>query len=67
MRIEQAIKELQEAKKSGTKNIIVAWGESSAFERNDDAKWENDCEFVDREMDWSVTHECVQVTLRMAH
>lgn len=35
MRIEQAIKELQEAKKNGTKNIIAVWWEALAFDRND--------------------------------
>lgn len=66
MRIEQAIEELQEAKKSGVKNIIVGWWEESAFERDDDAEWASDCEFVDREMDWSLAHECLQVALRLA-
>lgn len=57
MTIDEAIKNLKEAKKAGHKNVIMAWWESDSFGRPDDDKWAEVCDFVDDKMDWSNTHD----------
>ena len=60
MKIEDAIKTLQEEKKSGTKHVIMAYWTSESFEREDDASWQEDLEIIDTDMDWSSAQEGLQ-------
>lgn len=60
MKIEKAIEMLKEAQKHGAKNIILAYWEADMFERKDDESWEIDSEYVENEMDWSMTHDRIQ-------
>jgi len=57
MHIDDAIKALKEAKKTGTKAIIFAYWESEMFERDDDETWAHDANLVEEEFDWSRTHD----------
>lgn len=57
MHIDEAIKRLQQEKKSGVKNLVVAWWTSELFDRKDDANWAVDAEYVEDNMDWSNAHE----------
>lgn len=57
MTIDEAIKNLQEAKANGTKNIIIAWWDSEAFGRKDDEDWAYLCDLADRKMEWSGSHD----------
>ena len=47
MKIDDAIKQLQNAKKEGTKNIIFAWWNSGEFDRQDNDAWAIDCDIID--------------------
>lgn len=60
MKIDDAIKYLQDAKREGTKNIIVAWWEADAFNQKDNDDWAYICDVVDSKMDWSYTHDGIQ-------
>ena len=57
MKIDDAIKQLQNAKKKGTKNIIFAWWNSGKFDRQDNDAWAIDCDIIDDNMDWANTHD----------
>jgi hypothetical protein len=57
MKIDDAIEQLQNAKKEGTKNIIFAWWKSQEFARRDNDAWGSDCDTIDDNMDWSNTHD----------
>jgi hypothetical protein len=59
MKIEEAIKALQEEKKNGTKNVIMAYWTSEDFNREDDSSWQKDIEIVDSDYDWSEDHEAI--------
>lgn len=61
MKIEDAIKTLQEMKKDGVKNIILAYWEASNFDREDDNAWAEDVELVDDSFDWSSAHEQIDI------
>jgi hypothetical protein len=63
MKIEEAIKALQEEKKNGIKNVIMAYWTADSFEREDDTAWKEDLEILDTELDWSATHEDLQSAL----
>jgi hypothetical protein len=63
MKIEEAIKALQEEKKNGTKNVIMAYWTAEDFEREDDAAWQEDLEIIDTDMEWSNAHEDLQSAL----
>ena len=39
MLIEDAIKQLTDAKKQGVKSIVLAWWDSDMFEQKDDEEW----------------------------
>lgn len=68
MTIDDAIKNLQDAKESGVKNIILAWWDAGMFHRPDDESWAHDAELVDRKMDWSMTHQDIDSLLQeIAH
>ena len=47
MKIDDAIEQLQNAKKEGTKNIIFAWWNSGEFDRQDNDAWAIDCDIID--------------------
>jgi hypothetical protein len=64
MNIDDAIHTLQEVKKNGTKNLIIAWWDSECFNRKEGKDWKSICNFVDNNMDWSSTHEGVDETIR---
>ena len=57
MKIDDAIEQLQNAKKEGTKNIILAWWNSGEFDRQDNDAWAIDCDIIDDNMDWANTHD----------
>ena len=57
MKIDDAIEQLQNAKKEGTKNIIFAWWNSNMFDRQDNDAWAIDCDIIDDNMDWANTHD----------
>lgn len=63
MTIDEAIKRLKEAKKSGVNSVILAWWDAGSFplpdntQRKDDDEWADVCEFVETKMDWSGTHD----------
>jgi hypothetical protein len=63
MKIEEAIKLLQDEKKSGTKNVIMAYWTAESFERKDNRSWKEDLNIVDTDMDWSTSHEDIQSLL----
>lgn len=70
MKIDDAIKMLQEAKENGSKNVIFAFWTSDVFTKVNDKGltkqftenkvWENIVDFIDKNMDWSYTHEALQ-------
>lgn len=60
MKIETAIEMLKQAQKQGVKSIVMAYWEADMFERQDDESWEVDSEYVESEMDWSMTHERIE-------
>jgi hypothetical protein len=57
MKIEDAIKALQEEKKNGTKNVIMAYWTAGDFNRKDNKSWEEDLDIVDSDLDWSEAHD----------
>lgn len=63
MNIDDAIKNLKDAKKAGHKNIIMAWWEAECFGRNDDDSWASICEYIDDKMDWSNCHDDISETI----
>jgi hypothetical protein len=63
MTIEEAIKNLKEAKKRGVKSVVLAYWEADQFQRADDASWEHAADLVERKMDWSATHDDISMTL----
>jgi hypothetical protein len=63
MKIEEAIKALQEEKKNGTKNVIMVYWTAESFEREDDTAWKEDLEIIDTDMDWSNAHQDLQSAL----
>ena len=70
MKIDDAIKMLQEAKAEGNKNIIFALWTADIFTKVNDKGvtksykegevWKNLVEFIDKNMDWGYTHEALQ-------
>jgi hypothetical protein len=64
MTIDDAIKNLEQAKKSGVKNIIIAWWEADAFDFQDDERWAAICDSVDHKIDWSNAHDDISETIR---
>lgn len=63
MTINEAIQNLQAAKKRGVKNIILAWWSADQFDRADDETWASDAEKIDEDFDWSATHEDLLMSL----
>ena len=57
MTIDDAIKQLEDAKRNGKKNIVLAWWDASCFNRDDDNDWGAVCDIVEDKMDWSDAHE----------
>jgi len=57
MTIEQAIKQLQEAKKEGVKSIVLSWWSADIFDQLDDDAWYAATEHIEDSMDWSTTHD----------
>ena len=53
MKIDAAIRQLQEAKDEGAQNIIFAFWESDNLRRPNDATWAAICDKMDYGMDWS--------------
>ena len=60
MTIEEAIRELENARDTGVKSILLAYWEASAFGMNDDENWEATSEYLGHKMDWSHTHDDIQ-------
>ena len=65
MNIKDAIKNLQEAQKAGTKNIVFAWWASEMFYYEDNEEWEVICDRLDYKMDWSKAHETIEDCIDM--
>jgi hypothetical protein len=63
MTIDEAIQNLKDAKKRGVKSIILAWWGADMFDYEDDDHWEAVAETVEREMDWSTTHDDIEMTM----
>lgn len=69
MTIDEAIKRLKEAKKSGVKNVVLAWWEAGAFplpddtQREDGNDWAAICDIIEHEMDWSNAHESIATVI----
>jgi hypothetical protein len=57
MTIDQAIRELQEARERGVRSIIFAYWEAQMFGLDDNRDWEAAAEQAEGGMDWSSTHE----------
>lgn len=57
MKIDDAIKYLQERKAQGVKHIVLAYWEADMFERNDDSAWASDAEHIEDNADWSAAHD----------
>lgn len=64
MTIDEAIKNLEQAKQSGVKNIIIAWWEADAFGYSDDDQWAAICDSIDHKIDWSNAHDDISETIR---
>jgi len=64
MTIDEAIKNLEQAKKSGVKNIVFAWWEADAFGRKDDENWAAICDVLDDKMCWANAHDDISETIR---
>jgi hypothetical protein len=63
MTIDEAIKNLEAAKRGGVKSIVLAWWSADMFEREDNDDWQYAASMVERKMDWSATHDAVAMTL----
>jgi hypothetical protein len=57
MTIDDAIKQLKDEKKNGTKNIVFAYWDASSFDRTDDDDWAYLSQTVEDKMDWSIAHD----------
>ena len=57
MTIEQAIENLQTAKASGVKHIVLAYWEAGAFLMEEGDEWGDLADFLEDQMDWAHTHE----------
>lgn len=57
MTIDEAIKNLKDAKKRGVKSIVLAWWDAKMFDRKDNKEWEADAEYLEDQMDWSHAHD----------
>lgn len=56
MKIEDAIEALQEEKRNGTKNVIMAYWTAEDFNRKDNSSWQEELDIVDSDYDWSESH-----------
>lgn len=63
MTIDEAIENLKNEKRRGTKSVIIAWWNADQFGREDDEAWEHDADVVERKHDWSSTHDDLSMTL----
>jgi len=63
MTIDEAIRKLQAAKKSGVRNVIAAWWFADQFNREDNEDWERAAEIAEEKMDWSATHSALASVL----
>jgi hypothetical protein len=66
MTIDDAIKQLEDAKRNGKKNIVLAWWDASCFNREDNGDWAVICDRIDHKMDWSNAHDDISETIRYA-
>lgn len=57
MKIDDAIKMLEDAKANGVENIITMWWCAEDFDVEDDDNWAEAVEEVDRCMDWANADE----------
>jgi len=60
MTIDDAIYYLKEAKKSGTKNVIISWWEANCFGLEDNQNWEKICNQADEDMELSNVYEQIE-------
>ena len=60
MLIDDAISMLKDAKKNGAKNVVIAWWESDCFQRQEGKDWHEICQYMDENMDWSLTHTAIE-------
>lgn len=63
MLIDDAIKQLQEAKKDGVKSIVLAWWGADEFDEKDDEEWTKATLYVEDQMDWANTAADLQCQL----
>ena len=64
MTIDEAIKNLQDAKARGVKSIVLAYWESEGFGLPDDQDWQALADLVEHEMDWSGAHEDINTIIK---
>ena len=65
MRIESAIKMLEEEKEKGTQSVFIAYWTADWFGREDDEQWEEDVETAERKTDLSHAHADISACLEM--
>jgi hypothetical protein len=65
MSIDDAIKQLQDAKESGVRHIVLAYWEADMFDREDDDSWAA-CAQRMEDIDWSMTHDMLSDELNRA-
>jgi len=63
MTIDDAIKILEAAKKSGVKNIILAYWEADMFNMKDDNAWGAITLTIEDKTDWSLTHDLISTII----
>ena len=63
MTVDDAIKYLESVKKGGTKSVVIAWWTADMFGLKDDEEWEVASSYVESKMDWSSTHENINMML----
>jgi hypothetical protein len=60
MTIDEAIKNLKQAKAQGTKSVVLAWWSAEDFNKPDDQEWEATAARIEDKMDWSGTHDTME-------
>ena len=60
MKVKDAIKWLKAYGED--KELIIAWWDEEAFDMKDDEMWSQFVEVIDSRMDWSYTHEQMELT-----
>lgn len=65
MTIDEAIADLQQAKRDGVKHIVLAYWTAEWFDQKDDDQFAADAAIIEDEFDWSYTHESMETFLEI--